>query len=80
MTTMVGLWQDGLLSHSPKASCVEWLAALQTRLQILEIVRELLILSKFHHIIEVLHVLDHCVQLKGEEGGQAHLSIHPQIS
>lgn len=55
--------------HLPKASCVEWLAALQSSLQILKIIRELLILSELHHVIEVLHMLHHCVQLvEGEQG------------
>lgn len=49
--------------HLPKASCVEWLAALQSSLQILKIIRELLILSELHHVIEVLHMLDDCIQL-----------------
>lgn len=66
---MVNLGQDGLLLHLPKASCVEWLAALQPRLQILKIVRELLILAKFHDVIEVLHVLHHCVELRERKGG-----------
>ncbi len=47
----------------PKASCVEWLAALQPCLQVLKIICELLILAKLHHVIEVLHMLHHGVQL-----------------
>lgn len=53
----------------PKASCVEWLAALQPRLQILKVVSELLILSKLHDVVEVLHMLHHSVQLMEGEWG-----------
>ena len=56
-----------MLFHLPKASCVEWLTALQPRLQILKVICELLIFSKLHHIIEVLHMLHHRVQLVGGE-------------
>lgn len=60
--------EEELFCSLPKASCVEWLTALQTRLQVLKVIRELLILSKLHHVIEVLHVLHHGVQL--EESGR----------
>lgn len=53
----------------PKASCVERLAALQPRLQVLEVVCELLVLSKLHHVVEMLDVLHHRVQLGRREGG-----------
>ena len=52
-----------VLFHLPKASCVEWLAALQPGLQVLKVICELLILSELHHVIEVLHMLHHRVQL-----------------
>lgn len=55
--------------HLPKASCVEWLTALQSRLQVLKIIRELLILAKLHHVIEVLHMLHHRVQLVERKWG-----------
>ena len=51
------------VSSSPKASGVERLAALQPRLQVLKVVCEFLVLSKLHHVVEVLHVLHHGVQL-----------------
>lgn len=54
------------LFHLPKASCVEWLTALQTCLQVLKIISEFLILSKLHNIIEVLHMLHHSIQLMEE--------------
>jgi len=54
--------------HLPKASCVEWLTALQPCLQVLKVICELLILSKLHHVIEVFHMLHHCVQLVEREG------------
>lgn len=57
------------VKHSPKASCVEWLSTFQPRLQVLKVICELLIFSKLHHVIEVLHMLHHCVQLvEGELG------------
>lgn len=45
----------------PKAASVERLAALEACSQVLEIVRELLVLSELHHIVEVLYVLHHCI-------------------
>lgn len=45
----------------PKAASVERLAALQARSQVLEVIRELLVLSELHHVVEVLHVLHHCI-------------------
>lgn len=50
-------------SNIPKAACVERLRALQSTEQVLNVICKLLVFSKFHHIIEVLHVLDHSVQL-----------------
>lgn len=58
-----------ILLHLPKASGVEWLTALKPRLQVLKIISELLIFSKLHHVIEVLHMLHHCVQLVEGEWG-----------
>lgn len=57
-------------SRLPKAACVERLAALQPRLQILKVVCELLIFAELHHVVEMLHVLHHCVELP-EEGKEA---------
>lgn len=48
----------------PKATCVERLSTLQTSSQILKIISELLVLSKLHHVIEVLHMLDDRIQLE----------------
>lgn len=45
----------------PKAASVERLAALEACCQVLEVVRELLVLSELHHIVEVLYVLHHCI-------------------
>lgn len=56
-------------SHLPKAPCVERLAALQPRLQILKVVCELLILTELHHVVEMLHMLHHCVELPKKEEG-----------
>lgn len=58
-----------VLFHLPKASCVEWLTALQPRLQVLKIICELLILPKLHNVIEVFHMLHHCVQLLKKGNG-----------
>lgn len=48
----------------PKAACVERLSTLQTGGQILKVISELLVLSKLHHVVEVLHMLDDCIQLE----------------
>ena len=40
------------------------MSALQARGEILKIIRELLVLSELHHVVEVLHVLDDRVQLE----------------
>lgn len=61
--------ENKFLFHLPKASCVEWLAALQPRFQVLKIICELLILSKLHYVIEVLHMLHHSIQLMEGEWG-----------
>lgn len=51
----------------PKASCVERLSSLQTSSQIFKVISKLLVLSKLHHIVEVLHMLDNCIQLENTE-------------
>lgn len=59
----------------PKAARVERLAALKARGQVLEVVRELLVLAKLNHVIEMFHVLDDGVQLSGKgEGAQRQAS------
>lgn len=47
----------------PKAACVERLSSLQTSRQILKVISKLLVLPKLNHVIEVLHMLDDCIQL-----------------
>lgn len=53
----------------PKAACVERLSTLQTGSQIFKVVGELLVLTELHHVIEVLHVLDDCIQLENTKAG-----------
>lgn len=60
---MVRIYTEGMFSV-PKAACVKGLTSLQTSGKILKVIRELLILAKLHHIIEMLHVLDNSVQLQ----------------
>lgn len=59
----------GLLLFLPEASRVEWLSALQTSRQVLKVICELLVLPELNHIIEVLHMLDNCVQLENRQRG-----------
>lgn len=54
----------------PEASRVERLSALQTSREVLKVVRELLVLPKLNHIVEVLHMLDDCVQLENKQRGR----------
>lgn len=54
----------------PEAACVERLSTLQTSSQILKVISELLVLSKLHHVIEVLHMLDDCIQLENTGTGE----------
>lgn len=54
-------WGGGF---SPKATCVERLSTFQAGVEILKVVSELLVLSKLHHVVEVLHVLDDRIQLE----------------
>lgn len=49
---------------SPEAASVEGLPALQPGGEVLKVIGKLLVFSKLHHIIEVLHVLDHRVELE----------------
>lgn len=49
---------------SPKATCVERLTTFQPGVEILKVIGELLVLSKLHHVVEVLHVLDDSIQLE----------------
>lgn len=53
----------------PEASRVERLSALQTSRQVLKVIRELLVLPELNHIVEVLHMLDDCVQLENRRMG-----------
>lgn len=53
----------------PEASRVERLSALQTSCQVLKVIRKLLVLPELNHIIEVLHMLDDCVQLENRRRG-----------
>lgn len=53
----------------PEASRVERLSALQTSRQVLKVIRELLVLPELNHIVEVLHMLDNCVQLENRQRG-----------
>lgn len=51
----------------PEASRVERLSALQTSRQVLKVIREFLVLPELNHIVEVLHMLDDCVQLENRQ-------------
>lgn len=68
----------------PEAARVERLSALQTGGQVLKVVGELLVLAKLHHVVEVLHVLDHRVELtkvkKERVTGNIHTHcVHSQV-
>lgn len=61
----VGMVTAGHRSRStPKASCVERLSCLQTSSQIFKVISKLLVLSKLHHVVEMLDVLDNCIELQ----------------
>lgn len=66
-----------MFAFVPKAPSVERLAALQAGGEVLEVVRELLVFPKLHHVVEVLHVLDHRVELQTRESGEEKLETLP---